>query len=134
MTPLATVSHAEPTRSSPTANASAPLVTLSTVAESALFHAEPDTSPSREDAPSVLSTPSSDLKSTDAIVLPVSTRTTSESAKNLSSDLSNVLPDNISIPTTDVLLVQDHAKPVPQLPSASPAPPPDTNPTPLEFV
>lgn len=79
-TPTETVSLAEPTKSSPTVNASAKQVTPSTVAAFAFFHAPQATSPSWADAPPVPSTPSTKLKSTDAAAPQVSTRTTSESA------------------------------------------------------
>lgn len=61
--------------------------------------------------------------------LPATTRITSEFARNLFSSPSPALPDSILIPTTDVWLVPDHARPALQPQSASPVPPPATSPT-----
>ena len=79
---METASLAEPTKSSPTDSASAQLDISRTTVVSALSPAATDSSPSKEDAPSVLLTPSSRLKSTVAAVPMVNTRTTSESVKS----------------------------------------------------
>lgn len=82
LTPMATASLVDPTRSSPTVNASVPLVTRSTVVEFALSHAATVSSLSKEDALFVLSIPSSELRLTAVIVPLDSTRTISVFVRN----------------------------------------------------
>ena len=79
---MATASLADPTRSFPAVNASVLLVTRSTLVEFALSHAAMVSSPSKEDVLFVLSTLSSELRSTAAIALLDSIRTTSVFVRN----------------------------------------------------
>ena len=82
--PKETALLAQPIKSFPMENASAKLDMPPTTAESALFRAEMVNSPSKEDALSVPSTPSTNLKSTDVDAPLATTRTTSEPAAKLS--------------------------------------------------
>lgn len=79
---MATASLADQTRSFPTVNASVLLVTRSTLVEFALSHVVMVSSPSKEDVLFVLSTLSSELRSTAAIALLDSIRTTSVFVRN----------------------------------------------------
>ena len=82
--PKETALLVEPIKSSPTENASVQLDTLPTDVEFALFLVEMVNSLSKEDAPSVPSTPSINLKSTDVDVPLATTRITSVPAAKLS--------------------------------------------------
>lgn len=82
--PKETALLAQPIKSFPMENASAKLDMPPIAVESALFLAEMVNSPSKEDAPSVPSTPSINLKSTDVDAPPDTTRITSEPAAKLS--------------------------------------------------
>ena len=72
----------EPTKSSPMESASVPLDTVLTAVESALFHADKVNLLIKEDVQFVPSTQYTKLKSTDATVPLVTTRTFSESVRN----------------------------------------------------
>ena len=72
------------TKSFPINNASVLLDIPVILVESALLHVVKDNSPSKEDVLSAPSTPSTKLKSTDAIAPPDITRISSEYVKNLS--------------------------------------------------
>ena len=82
--PMETATLAETIRLFPMVNASAELATLSTAAAFALCPAEVVNSPTKEDALSALSIPSTKLRLMAADVRTDTTKTTSESARKLS--------------------------------------------------
>ena len=81
--PMETAILAEQIKLSQMETVSVSLDTVSTAAEFALFPAVKDSSHSKEDVLSVPSTQSTRLKSTDVIVPPATTRTSSEFVRNL---------------------------------------------------